>query len=305
MDECVRLVKELCEGGIIGFDAEFTKNSESTKLIALLQFVITFPVTPLTCSAPAASTHNCASPLSSPPSASANAAATPTASTNTDPGPAHPCHATNGATAADICGISASQPALEQQPNKGIPAAPQREGRCLYRRPPCVFLFRLSKLGYVLTESLIGLLKNPALLWVTVNFKAGDGPSLRRTLLENHTEPEVQAMGNLMAKQFDLDIMTHRGVANWGSALLGYPWGKRTLDSRHSWVVSVHVNLHTRFWPSAADSVNSVFSYSHGTLVCLHLRNVAKSWLRFTQKKYPRCGPLVDQAIVCCCSAFL
>lgn len=260
VDECVRLLLELCEDGVIGFDAEFTKSTGSNeKLIALMQFVITFPVTRHTSSASEASTHDRASPSSTPPNTSAAAAATPIASTSADPGPAYPYHATSGTLAADIGDHSTSQPAQQNQPNRGIPT-PRGKGRCRYRRPPCVFLLRLSKLGYLLTESLIHFLRDPRLVWVTVNFKSGDGPSLRLMLLQQFTDLEVQAMDDLMVQQFDLQILTSRGVATWGTALLGCAWGKLKLDSRLAWVVSVQV---------------------YQQAISLDMHNVARSWLCF------------------------
>lgn len=224
---------ERCTDGVIGFDAEFTVNQEH-KLVALIQLAVTSAPLP-----------RCAPISISQLSATHKITQATTAGAATSqPAPTQPLHAAGLGVqdSNNACSLSKTLPAAYQTTTDSW-APPVLDGRrqLASRKAPFVLLVRMSKMGFRMPALLLRLLQDPGLVFVTVNFKAGDGPSLQRTLQMHCTGAELRIMDAPVQRQFDLDTMTNMGVARWGAALFGAPWSKPKPDDGRDWLVSVSV----------------------------------------------------------------
>lgn len=253
--EGLRLLLMQCKDGVIGLDAEFTKHS-TNKLIALLQFAVTpFPSTSFpiktSMSHPGNNPGVC---LFDPNHTAAHVPTCDAAATRNTPllkiVPAFPSTANTAAGGSVLANnaYDAGSSATGDTVNISLPHTTpghklENHASASSSGEPFVLIVRLSKMGFLLPPALLQLLQDPTRAFVTMNWKAGDGPSLQRTLQLHCEVPEMLGPERSVQRRFDLETMTRTGITRWGSALFGAAWAKPTPNSRCDWMVSCDQGL--------------------------------------------------------------
>lgn len=233
-DEGICILRERCTDGVIGFDAEFLAHTgHDHKLIALLQLAVT----------PSPRPHCSSPPKPHPSTPPSTTRPTPTMAAASQSCPTPTSHTTglNPPLQENTGCLSKGRPTLQTHADSRVPLVNNNKCKSASREKPFVLLVQIAKMRFHIPYSLLRLLQDPGLAFVTVNFKAGDGPSLQRTLQTHFTDLELLGMDGLMQQQFDLDTMTRMGVEKWGTAIFGAHWAKPNYTGGSSWGVRVQV----------------------------------------------------------------